>query len=158
MSADPDTDTAGVPATYSVGPRLLRVVCWVCAILVLVGVGLLLWAAPGTATGSFEVLDSLGWILVALFVLTVLWRFGQVRVFVSPQGVKVRNFFVTKTFTWPEILGVSMTTSDNWAVLELSDGGRCMVLALATSEGRRTQRCVVDLRTRIILYGEAPGN
>lgn len=155
MSVNPATDTARFPPSYSVGPRLLMAVCWGCAVLVVIGLGLLIWAAPGSADGTYELLDIVGLLLVAAFLLALLWRFGQVRIFVSPQGVRVRNFFHTYRFTWPQILRVSMTTSDSWAVLELNDGSSCTVLALPASEGKTTTRCVVDLRVRLVLYGES---
>lgn len=152
----PKISESTYPSSYSVGPRLLMIVCWICATLVIAGLLALIWSAPGTQPGQgFPGLDVGGWVLVALFLLTVLWRFGQVKIFVSPQGVRVRNFFRSYQYTWAQILRVSLTTSDNWVHLDLSDGTQCLVLALATSEGKRTLNCVADLRARVIEYGEA---
>lgn len=154
MSAAPATPSPQFPPVYSVGPKFLRAVCWGCAILVLIGLAALLWIAPGTTEGSFDTPDVIAWFTIAGLILAVLWRFGRARIFVTEQGVRVRNFFHTYEYAWPQILRVAMTTADPWALLELNDGTTCTVLALPASEVKASMRCVADLRLRIQKFGE----
>lgn len=156
MSAGPAAPDHEFPPTYSVGPKFLMAVCWVCAILVVVGLAVLLWTAPGAPEGGFETPDVIAWFIVAGLILAILWGFGRARIFVTEHGVRVRNFFRTYEYAWPQILRVAMTTSDPWALLELNDGTTRTVLALPASEVRSSMRCVRDLRLRIQRFGEAP--
>ena len=86
---------------------------------------------------THKLLDSLGFVLLALAVGWLCHRHASVQVRADAACVTVRNAFSTRRFEWAELIGVSFPEGDPWAHLDVADGDTCAVMAFQRADGER---------------------
>ncbi|WP_435300024.1 PH domain-containing protein [Timonella sp. A28] len=137
-------------STYT--PRFLRVVCVVAALSLTVGLGIILWKAPGISDGHYDATNTFAMLGAWSILMIILWRFGRARVTIYTNGITVHNFFRNYILLWPMIFSCTLKADDSWAIVDLTTGKRITVLALARSEGHRTLDYVKQLQGRLDRY------
>ena len=136
-------------------PRFVRYVAWASVVLLVVGLGLVLYLAPGTDGAGYTTGNVVGLSLVVLAGCVYLWRQATVRATVDMTGIRVRNLLWVRSYDWPQILAVTYGPGDPWVMLELSDGHRTAMMAIQRSDGRHAAREVDRLMSLVTLHGEA---
>lgn len=84
--------------------RIVAISLAVAAIALFTFIGVFI---PATAIHDFQIFDrvlfaSIGWILAALF-----FRYATIKAVPTREGLTVRNLFLTRTVTWPQVMGFS---------------------------------------------------
>ena len=113
---------------------------------------------PATAIHDFKVFDrilfaSIGWVLAALF-----FRYATIKAVPTRDGLTVRNLFLTRTVTWPQIMEVQFGHGMPWPTLELTDADTLAVMAIQRSDGRRSIQESARLIALVKGLGEARGH
>lgn len=138
-------------------PRFVRYVAWASIGLLVVGLALVLYLAPGTGGAGYSPSNIVGLSLVVVGGCVFLWRQATVRATVDMTGIRVRNLLLVRSYDWPQVLAVTYGPGDPWVMLELSDGHRTAMMAIQRSDGRYAQREVDRLVSLVTLHGEAHG-
>ena len=81
-----------------------------------------------------RVLDSFGFVALALFVGWFCHRHASVEVRAEAHHVRVKNAFSSRCFEWPELIGVSFPEGDPWAHVDLADGDTYSVMAFQRAD------------------------
>ena len=136
-------------------PRFVRYVAWIAILVLAVGLGIVLYFAPGTDGAGYSAGNVIGLSLVVLAGCIFLWRQATVRATVDMTGIRVRNLLWVRSYDWPQVLGVTYSAGDPWVMLELSDGHRAAMMAIQRSDGHYAEREVDRLVSLITLHGEA---
>lgn len=136
-------------------PRFVRYVAWASVVLLVVGLALVLYLAPGTNGAGYAAGDVVGLSLVVLAGCVFLWRQATVRATVDMTGIRVRNLLWVRSYDWPQIIAVTYGPGDPWVMLELSDGHRTAMMAIQRSDGRYAAAEVDRLVSLVTLHGEA---
>ena len=113
---------------------------------------------PATAIHAFQVFDrvlfaGIGWVLAAVF-----YRFASIKAIPTREGLTVRNLFLTRTVTWPQVVGVQFGQGMPWPTLELNDTETLAVMAIQRSDGPRSLQESARLNALITGLGEARGH
>lgn len=105
---------------------------------------------PGWGPGDRVMVALLG-VAFAAF----LHRYAAIVAVARPEGLYVRNLFLSRTVPWDEILEVRWPEGDPWAHLVLAEGDTLAVMAVQRAdarygqeEGRRLVRLVESRRSR----------
>lgn len=77
------------------------------------------------------------------------------RVVATVEGVRVVNGFRSRTFAWPQVVGVHLPPGAPWAVLDLADGTTVSALGIQGSDGARAHTAVRELRALLEAQGPA---
>lgn len=115
-------------------PRAARWVAWSLLALIAVAVVALLVL-------SFTTLEGYGWpdrILTVVFAgagALVVFRQAIVAALPSPDGLRVRNLFVTTEVDWAQVVRVNFAPGRPWVTLDLSDGDTLAVMAIQGADG-----------------------
>lgn len=122
----------------------------VAALVIFGSIALLL---PGDlGAGSWRAPDRVLVFAVGAAIASVCWRYATIRAVPTREGLLVRNLFLTRTLTWPEVIGVEFGGGAPWVTLELNDTDTVAVMAIqradgptAMAEARRLAGLVRDL-------------
>ncbi|SDC18552.1 PH domain-containing protein [Sanguibacter gelidistatuariae] len=136
-------------------PRFVRYMAWAAVVVLVGGLSIVLYLAPGTGGAGYSAGNVVGLTLVVLAGCVFLWRQATVRATVDTTGIKVRNLFWVRTYDWPHIVAVTYGSGDPWVMLELSDGHRTAMMAIQRSDGRYAAREVERLDSLVTLHGES---
>lgn len=136
-------------------PRFVRYVAWAAVVVLVVGLGVVLYYAPGTGGAGYSIGNVVGLSLLVLAGCIFLWRQATVRATVDMTGIRVRNLLWVRSYDWPQVLAVTYGPGDPWVMLELSDGHRAAMMAIQRSDGRYAAREVDRLVSLVTLHGEA---
>ncbi|MBK5249508.1 MAG: PH domain-containing protein [Actinomycetales bacterium] len=79
--------------------------------------------------------DTVTIVVMAAGICAILYRQWSVRAVPTPQGLTVRNFFLTRTLEWAEIVSVRFGDGGPWVQLDLADGTVHAVMAIQRSDG-----------------------
>jgi predicted metalloprotease len=82
---------------------------------------------------------------------------ASVRVVARPERLEVRNLMRTRSFDWPEVLGISFPMGDPWAHLDLADGRTHPLHAIQRYDGQRAISAAHRLLHLVQERGEAHG-
>ena len=115
----------------------------------------------GMSTDGIKIMHAMGipalgmmsGLLIALFCHLE----ASVRVVARPDGLEVRNLMRTRTFEWPEVLGISFPMGDPWAHLDLADGRTHPLHAIQRYDGERAISAAHRLLHLVQERGEARG-
>jgi uncharacterized membrane protein len=136
------------PATVSAVPRRLRVVCAVCAAVVvsaMVTVGLLL-KQSSTGVVTFGTVDQVAIIGLGVVIGAGILAFGRSRVDADAEGIRVRNIAVRHELPWTAVTAVRFDRNSAWATLRLTNDDEISVLALQAGDKERAADAVEGLR------------
>ena len=137
-------------------PRFVRYVAWAAVLVLVVGLAIVLYRAPGTGGAGYSAGTVVSLTVVVLAGCAFLWRQATVRATVDATGIRVRNLLWVRSYDWPQVIAVTYGSGDPWVMLELSDGHRTALMAIQRSDGRFAAREVDRLEKLVTLHGEAP--
>lgn len=113
-------------------PRGTRLVALTLAVTIPV---LLAAVAVVVGAGPLDLAMFVGFGLLGSYIL---WRLGSVRATPSPQGLVVRNVFITTRLEWAQIISVRFGERP-WPQLDLADGDTLAVMGIQRSDGTFAQ-------------------
>lgn len=129
----PDPNRAPADAAYAVfRPVRARRVAWGMAVVFLAAMTVLALVVPGAGLW-----DRVGFVVTGLLVAWFLSRQAGVRAVPSPEGLVVRNLFLSRTLEWPQVVSVRFGPDTPWVQLDLADGDTLSVMAIQRSDGQR---------------------
>lgn len=131
-----------------VRPRRLRLVCLVCAALVVVVFAVLALLLPTgqSETASFGPADQTAFFVLGLLIALVPLAFTRVRVAADERGVWVRNGLGERFLPWAVVVAVHLPEGAPWAQLELQDDETAALLAVQSNDGEHAVDAVLGLR------------
>ncbi len=132
--------------------RAVAIVLAVAAILLFTVIGATMKA---TVVRNFQIYDrilfaSIGWVLALLF-----YRYATIKATPTREGLVVRNLFLTRKVSWPQVVGIQFGQGMPWPTLELNDTDTLAVMAIQRSDGTRSVQEAARLNALIQGLGEA---
>jgi hypothetical protein len=122
------------------------VVAW----LSLVVFGVIAVVMPTQVDGRWGLGDRLMFFGLGVALALIAWRYASIVAVPSRAGIVVRNLVLTRTLTWPEVVGIQFGGGEPWVTLDLEDGDSLAVMAIQKA-GREASR----LAALIQAFGEA---
>ena len=101
--------------------------------------------AGDVTAGDRLLVWALGWAVAALVA-----RYAFLSAWVRPEGLTVRNLFLTRTVAWDEIEEIRFPEGDPWVTLDLLDGESLAVMAIQRADGARAGEEARRLRAVVI--------
>jgi hypothetical protein len=132
-------------------PRRARIVPYVLAVIVVVGMVALAVVMPPT----WHLGDRIGLVVVGLIVAGILHMLARSKVTADDRGLTIVNGLRTHEYEWAEILAVSMPVGAPWPTLDLADGSTVPAMGIQSSDGPRARRAVEELTALVHERGEA---
>jgi hypothetical protein len=121
---------SGAPLDAPFRPRRGRAVPLGFGAAAIVVWGVVGWAIA-SSTGEFLSVAAIGVLIAALML-----RYATIRAVPRPEGLFVRNLFLSRTVPWGEILGVRFPEGDPWAHLDLAEGDTLAVMAIQRADAQ----------------------
>ena len=146
---------SGPDALAPFRPRRGRTVALVVAWSSLVVFGVIAVVMPAQADGRWGVGDRLMFFGLGVAVALVAWRYASIVAVPSRAGIVVRNLMLTRTLTWPEVVGIQFGGGEPWVTLDLEDGDSVAVMAIQKADGPVAGREASRLAALIQAFGEA---
>lgn len=146
---------SGPDALAPFRPRRGRTVALVVAWLSLVVFGVIAVVMPAQADGRWGVGDRLMFFGLGVAVALIAWRYASIVAVPSRAGIVVRNLMLTRTLTWPEVVGIQFGGGEPWVTLDLEDGDSVAVMAIQKADGPVAGREASRLAALIQAFGEA---
>ena len=132
--ADPTRAEAAAFAPFR--PRRGRAVALGAAIVALVLFGVLAIALPSSAGGTlWSPLDQIMFFGIGIIIALLAWRYASISAVPSREGLVVRNLVITRTFEWPQIVGIQFGGGEPWVQLDLDDLDTVAVMAIQKADG-----------------------
>lgn len=125
-----------------------------CALTSVVVFGIAAASLP-TESGMWSQVDRALVFLFGVFLALGLWRWASVKAVPSPEGLTVRNLFVTRRLEWAEIVGVQYDRHVPWAQVDLVDTDTVSIMAIQRADGARAQREAARLAALIHHHGSS---
>jgi len=107
------------------------------------------------ADGRWGVGDRLMFFGLGVAVALIAWRYASIVAVPSRAGIVVRNLMLTRTLTWPEVVGIQFGGGEPWVTLDLEDGDSVAVMAIQKADGPVAGREASRLAALIQAFGEA---
>jgi hypothetical protein len=146
MAADP----AGVPPLpRHFRPLGVRIAVIAFGVALLATTAAIWFTFPSEVQDSFTPIQKITVLLMGLGMFAVGFALARCRVVAADQGLTVVNGYVTRHFSWEEVVDVTLRPGNPWAVLDLSDGTSQSALGIQGSDGARAQRHVRELRALV---------
>lgn len=139
-------------ATVVFRPRAVRWAAYATAVIVMAGM-----IGGAVMITSFQLGGRLGLLMIGLLVALFCHLEASVRVVARPERLEVRNLMRTRSFDWPEVLGISFPMGDPWAHLDLADGHTHALHAIQRYDGERAISAAHRLLHLVQERGEAAG-
>jgi hypothetical protein len=121
----------------------------------LVVFGVIAVVMPAQADGRWGVGDRLMFFGLGVAVALSAWRYASIVAVPSRAGIVVRNLMLTRTLTWPEVVGIQFGGGEPWVTLDLEDGDSVAVMAIQKADGPVAGREASRLAALIQAFGEA---
>ncbi|HET7397558.1 MAG TPA: PH domain-containing protein [Intrasporangium sp.] len=153
-------DERGTEAAFAAfRPRRGRAVALGCQWGALLLFAVLALALPGVAGGArWGVADRLMFFAIGVVIALLAHRYASIVAVPSREGLVVRNLVVTRTITWPEIVGVQFGGGEPWVSLDLADADTVAVMAIQKADGPVAVREASRLAALVQALGErSPG-
>ena len=159
MSAPDGPDAAITPgegdAFATFRPRRGRAVAlgvvWA-SLAVFGGLALLM---PAETLGQWSIVDRLMFFALGVVIAVVAWRYASISAVPTREGLVVRNLVLTRTLTWPEVVGVQFGGGEPWVSLDLDDGDTLAVMAIQKADGDVAGREASRLAALVQAFGES---
>lgn len=117
--------------------------------------GVIAVVMPAQADGRWGVGDRLMFFGLGVAVALIAWRYASIVAVPSRAGIVVRNLMLTRTLTWPEVVGIQFGGGEPWVTLDLEDGDSVAVMAIQKADGPVAGREASRLAALIQAFGEA---
>lgn len=131
-------------------PVAVRFAAYASGLIVLLGM-----SGGAVVLTSFQWGGRLALVLLGVLVLLFCHLEASVKVTALPDQLVVRNVWRSRTFEWPEVLGVSFPMGDPWAMINLADGHTHPLNAIQRYDGKRAIAAAHRLQHLIEERGEA---
>lgn len=115
--------------------RAVALVAGAVTLLLFVVIALLV---PG-GDGGFGIIDRLLLVGCGAGIAGLLARYAAIVAVPSPQGIHVRNLFVSRDVAWSEIEQVQLRHGDPWPALLLHDTDQVAVMGIQRADGLRSR-------------------
>ena len=146
---------SGPDALAPFRPRRGRTVALVVAWSSLVVFGVIAVVMPAQADGRWGIGDRLMFFGLGVALALIAWRYASIVAVPSRAGIVVRNLMLTRTLTWPEVVGIQFGGGEPWVTLDLEDGDSVAVMAIQKADGPVAGREASRLAALIQAFGEA---
>ncbi|WP_330473087.1 PH domain-containing protein [Terrabacter sp. C0L_2] len=160
MSAQPEGQpvpepTPGSDAWAPFRPRRGRTVALGVVWTSLVVFGVIAVVMPSQVDGRWGLGDRLMFFGLGVAVALIAWRYASIVAVPSRTGLVVRNLVLTRTLTWPEVVGIQFGGGEPWVTLDLEDGDTVAVMAIQKADGPVAGREASRLAALVQAFGEA---
>ncbi len=95
--------------------------------------------------------DQAGFVSLAVLVGWLMSRLAGVKAIPTPEGLLVRNLFVTTRLEWAQIVNVRFGDLP-WPLLDLADGDTLSVMGIQRADGYRSRAEAVRLANLVELH------
>ena len=133
------------------GRAVALAVAW-SSLLVFGGLAVLM---PAETLGHWSIIDRLMFFALGVVIAVVAWRYASISAAPTREGLVVRNLVVTRSLTWPEIVGVQFGGGEPWVTLDLDDGDTLAVMAIQKADGEVAGREASRLAALVQAFGES---
>jgi hypothetical protein len=144
-----------VDAFATFRPRRGRAVALGVAWSALVVFGALAVLMPAETLGHWSIIDRLMFFALGVVIAVVAWRYASITAVPTRQGLVVRNLVLTRSLTWPEVVGVQFGGGEPWVTLDLDDGDTLAVMAIQKADGEVSGREASRLAALVQAFGES---
>jgi hypothetical protein len=151
----PDSALPAADAFATFRPRRGRTVALAAAWAALVVFGALAVLMPAETLGHWTVVDRLMFFALGVVIAVVAWRYASISAVPTREGLLVRNLVLTRSLTWPEIVGVQFGGGEPWVTLDLDDGDTLAVMAIQKADGEVSGREASRLAALVQAFGES---
>ncbi|HET7801082.1 MAG TPA: PH domain-containing protein [Humibacillus xanthopallidus] len=110
---------------------------------------------PAETLGHWSIIDRLMFFALGVVIAVVAWRYASISAVPTREGLVVRNLVVTRSLTWPEVVGVQFGGGEPWVTLDLDDGDTLAVMAIQKADGEVSGREASRLAALVQAFGEA---
>ncbi|MEO7447117.1 MAG: PH domain-containing protein [Humibacillus sp.] len=159
MSGDSDPEvgvgdgTSEAFATFQ--PRRGRAVALGVVWSSLIVFGALAVLMPAETLGHWSIIDRLMFFALGAAIAAIAWRYVAIKAVPTREGLLVRNLVLTRTLSWPEVVGVQFGGGEPWVTLDLDDGDTLAVMAIQKSDGEVSGREASRLAALVQAFGES---
>ncbi len=119
-------------------PRRGRLVATVVAVASVVVFGIVAWRMPGADVGgNWRIGDRLMLLGLGVAIALLLLHYARIAAWAEPEGLRVRNLFLTRLVPWTQIEEIRYGGGEPWVTLGLTDGDSLAVMAIQRADGER---------------------
>ncbi|MDT7706226.1 MAG: hypothetical protein QOG20_1833 [Pseudonocardiales bacterium] len=137
-------DTGAVKGTTATGvrvvvrPRKAVIASWIGSVVIVVLFVVIALVLRNTATGVFfRFADQVALVLMGLFIAGGVLLLARPRVVADAEGLEVRNFLLSRYYSWEVVEHIAFPDGASWARLDLPDDEYMPVLAIQAVDGTR---------------------
>ena len=120
----------------------------------LVVFGVIAVVMPSQVDGRWGLGDRLMFFGLGVAVALIAWRYASIVAVPSRTGLGVRILVLTRTLTWPEVVGIQFGGGEPWVTLDLEDGDTVAVMAIQKADGPVAGREASRLAALVQAFGE----
>ena len=110
---------------------------------------------PAETLGQWSIVDRLMFFALGVAIAVVAWRYASISAVPTREGLVVRNLVLTRTLSWPEVVGVQFGGGEPWVSLDLDDGDTLAVMAIQKADGDVAGREASRLAALVQAFGES---
>jgi hypothetical protein len=110
---------------------------------------------PAETLGHWSIVDRLMFFGLGVAIAVVAWRYASISAVPTRESLVVRNLVLTRTLTWPEVVGVQFGGGEPWVSLDLDDGDTLAVMAIQKADGDVAGREASRLAALVQALGES---
>ncbi|MGH3496869.1 MAG: PH domain-containing protein [Nocardioidaceae bacterium] len=131
---------------HPLGARVVALAAGGC----LTTISVVMWVAlPSTSRDGFSYLERITLVGCLVGALGVLYAIARTSLRTDEQGIVVLNGFRRHRFAWAEVVAVGLARGAPWAMLDVSDGSTCAVMAIQRADGERALAAYRRLRSQV---------
>ena len=157
MSGDAEAAATDAAAFAPFRPRRGRMVARALQWVVLALFGVVALVLPAIAGGAaWDVSDRIMLFSIGVMIAWVAHRYASIVAVPSRDGLVVRNLVLTRTLTWPEVVGLQFGGGAPWVSLDLADSDTLAVMAIQKADGDLAVREASRLAALVHALGEQP--
>lgn len=138
MGADDAGTTSPAPkdAYRPFVPRRGRAMAFAAAVLMVIVFGVIAFVMlPTGGPAGWTMIDRWALFLFGCALGLLLSRWGRVKAVPTPEGITVRNLFLTRHVVWGEVVGVQFGGGRAWCTLDLADTEQLAIMAIQRADG-----------------------
>lgn len=143
---------------YRIRPLGARVAAAVGSGAIVFVVTVLWLAMSDDVRATFTLFQRITLLLVFAAMIALLYALFRTSALVADDGLTVTNGYKVRSFEWPQVVRVTISSNRPWALLDLDDGSTVSVMAIQTSDGDRARQDTRRLAAVIAAQSQTPRN